>query len=96
MDKSGKDKMLKAYCNACKKTYLVNTKEYCPFCDATNVIINGVEKMGKAKYSIDDFEGLTTQERTLKVLVAMANELHNLYTLLWEIKENLNASSPEK
>jgi len=43
--------------------------------------------MKKEKYRVDDFQGLTTDERMLVVLIAQANELHNIYSVLWELKE---------
>ena len=75
--------MPKAHCNTCKKIYQVNTKEYCPFCDSTNVTISGMGKM-KAKYNIEDLRGEHAEER---FRTALLNELHNIYSALWQMKE---------
>ena len=39
------------------------------------------------KYSTDDFSGLTVEERHLGALIAIANEMHNVYTVLYKEQE---------
>ena len=39
------------------------------------------------KYSVDDFKALTNEERRLLVLIAVANELHNIYTVLYKMPD---------
>ena len=75
--------MLKAHCNKCKKNYQVNMNEYCPFCDSTDVSIDE-ERKNKTKYNIEDFRGEHAEK---KFWTALLNELHNIYTTLWELKE---------
>jgi len=44
--------------------------------------------MPELKYSIRDFQGSNIEQKSLNVLIAMANELHNIYSILWEMKES--------
>jgi len=42
----------------------------------------------KEKYSTDDISKITDpKNRTAKSLIFVANELHNIYSVLWEMKE---------
>ena len=42
------------------------------------------------KYSIKDLEGLPNNDvRLIKVGLMIANELHNIYSVLWEKKRGL-------
>ena len=42
----------------------------------------------KQKYSVDDISKITDpKSRTAKALIFVANELHNIYSVLWEVKE---------
>ena len=44
--------------------------------------------MKKEKYSIDDLKQITNQnDRIAIALIFIANELHNIYSVLWEIKD---------
>jgi len=43
--------------------------------------------MDQQKYKINEFRGSNVQEKSLNALVAVANELHNIYSVLWKIKE---------
>jgi len=40
------------------------------------------------KYTIKDFKGSNMEQKSFTALVAIANELHNIYSVLWELKEN--------
>ncbi len=39
------------------------------------------------KYTVRDFQGANIEQRSLNTQVAIANELHNIYSLLWEMRE---------
>jgi len=39
------------------------------------------------KYTVRDFRGANMEQRSLNALTAIANELHNIYSVLWEIRE---------
>ena len=39
------------------------------------------------KYSMEDLEQLPENERLTKIGLIIANELHNIYSLLWKLKE---------
>ncbi|MBN1157625.1 hypothetical protein JXA85_08450 [Candidatus Woesearchaeota archaeon] len=39
------------------------------------------------KYTINDFQGANMEQKSFNAMVAIANELHNIYSVLWEIKE---------
>lgn len=39
------------------------------------------------KYSMEDLEGVPEKEKIITVGLMIANELHNIYSMLWELKE---------
>lgn len=45
------------------------------------------------KYAARDFQGFTDQERVVKALAALANELHQIYGVLWNLQEFMQSSS---
>jgi hypothetical protein len=39
------------------------------------------------KYTVRDFQGANMEQRSFNALIAIANELHSIYSVLWEMKE---------
>ena len=57
--------------------------------DLSDYVPKKITQMTKPKYTIEEFIGENAEK---KFRVALLNELHNIYSALWEMKERKKAT----